>query len=776
AEDNAPIPAATVAVWSQADSALVAGAIVQRDGSFRIEGLRPGTYYLKVTMLGYAPLATAPVALTLAAPRASLGQIRLARAVIELEGVEVTAERAVIIAPDRNSYRVKDVAPGATSASDVLENVPAVHVDADGKVSLRGNENVVVQINGRPTPVRGPQLAGYLKQLPANTIERVEVIPNPSARQDPEGMAGIINIVMKQGVDLGTSAGLTLAGSTADRYFAGGNLGHQRGPVALFLSYGYNSDERQITGVNDRTRLGALRAPLSFTEQDIDGTAGNHGHNLSLNLDYQWSKRDVLSSTLQLNRRGASDGAYMDYTELSGGRELVDRYGRVRDVENANRLADFLLSFKRTYTPQRHELAAELRLNRQDDEERSTLWRQAVAGPGGSPPVSRTDAENNDVDAVTDQLTAQLDYTRPLGPRTKLETGYKGNARWLDRDYRVEKDPLGTGQFTRSELSNALELDERVNAGYAVLSHGLGRAELQAGLRTEYASRDFRLADLGRTFPHSYRSLFPSGLVSYKLNDKSQLKLSYSRRIRRPGAQELNPFPVYFDVQNVFFGNPRLDPEYTDAVELAYQRSGQLGTLQVSPFYRRTTDIIRVDINTADTLNGREITSISFRNLDHSASWGADVNGQFKLGRTFSGLAGFNVFKMVTDGGSESTLSSDAVTWMARVNGTLNLNPTTALIVNYFYRAPMNFERGRFSRIANANVSVRRKLYGDRATLTLRASDPFNTARFSARVSDDRTIQFTERGFNTRALHLTFQYNYGQAPRLRQRRQEEVEP
>lgn len=766
AENNAPIASASVAVWSKADAALVAGAIVHQDGSFRIEGLRPGVYYLKLTMIGYANQTTPDLTITPASPRASLGTLRLTRAAVEVAGIEATAERQLIIAPDRNSYRAKDVAPAAATASDVLDNVPAVSVDADGKVSLRGNENVVIQVNGRPTPIRGSQLAGYLRQMPANTIERIEVIPNPSAKQDPEGMAGIINIVMKQGVDLGTSGALTVLGATNDRYFVSGNLGRQSGPVKLFFTYGFNSDERQFTGANDRTRLQA-GTPSSYTFQDLGGQQGNSGHNVSANVDYELNKRDVLSTTLQVNRRNGDDGSLSAYTELDGSQVPTAQYNRLRRTDTDNWLADAALMFKRTITPQRHELSVEARFNHQDDADFTEHWRESVGT------AFRSEAEINDIDALTKQFTAQVDYTRGLSDKTKLETGYKGNLRMLDRDYVVEKDPFGSGQYEPTDLSNALELDESVNAVYAVLSHSRKKFEYQAGLRAEYATRDFSLSTTGENFPHDYTSLFPSGLINYKANDKTQIKLSYSRRIRRPGAQELNPFPSYFDLQNVFLGNPQLDPEYTDAIELGFQRSGQLGTLQISPFYRRTSDIIRVEINTADTLNGREVTSISFNNLDHSSSWGADLNGQFKLGKALSGLAAVNVFKMVTDGGSESSLQSNAVSWTFRTNGSLIVTPTTTLMANFFYRAPMNFEQGKFSRFTNANFSVRQKLSGDKLSATLRVSDPFKQNTFNVRVGDDNLIQLTDRSFNARGLHLMMQYNFGQAPRLRQRRQEE---
>ncbi|HEU4455747.1 MAG TPA: TonB-dependent receptor [Longimicrobium sp.] len=772
AVNSAPVGSASVAVWSRADSSLVAGAIARPDGTFRIQGLRPGRYYLRVSMIGYGPQNTAEIAIAEASPRADAGSIRLARSAVALQGIEATAERSVVaIAPDRNTYQTKDVAPAATTASAVLEAVPSVQVDSDGRLSLRGNENVVVQINGRPSPIRGTQLAGYLKQLPANTLDRVEVIPNPSARQDPEGMAGIINIVLKQNVELGLSGGFTLAASTADRYTGSGNLGYQRGPATWFFTYGYNSDDRDNRGVNDRTRLGVSQSPLSYTEQDISGRSGNGGHNLSANLDYRLGRRDVLSGSLLVNRRGSTDESLSAYSLLDATRLLLEEYERVRDTETDNRMLDATVAFKRTLEPQKHEISAEVRYNGLDDSDRTDLWRQPAGGTGGF-----LDAEIDELDARTRQVTAQLDYTRTFGT-TRLETGYKGNLRWLDQDYLVRTDPLGTGDFGRSDLSNGLSLDEQVNAVYAVVSRAAGPWELQAGLRAEYAGRDFSLADSDESFPETYASLFPSGIVSYKLGERSQLKASYSRRIRRPGTQELNPFPVFFDLQNVFLGNPELSPEYTDAVELGYQYSGQAVSLQLSPFYRRTTDVIRILINTADSVAGREVTSVSFSNLNTGSSWGADLNGSLRLARKFSGFANFNIYKMVTEGtGGESSLSSNAVAWSGRVNGTYNLTPRTSIQALYFYRAPMAIERGRFAGMANASVSVRQKLMGEQASVTVRLSDPFKTNRFRVEAGDDNVIQLTERTSNSRALHVTFQYNFGQAPRLRQRPQEQPQP
>jgi len=759
--DNAPVAGAAITVRSKRDSSLVAGAIAKDDGTFRVQGLRPGTYYLRITQLGFSPRTTPDFTVTPEAPVATIAGIRLPRFAVELTTVEVEAERAAVaIEPDRNSYQARQVAPAATNASEVLQATPSVEVDGDGKVSLRGNENVAIQIDGRPAPIRGEQLGSYLKQLPAGIVERIEVVPTPSARHDPEGMAGIINIVLKDNVDLGLSGGFTAGASPSQRYNLGGNLGYQAGRFTLSSSYGFNSDERSIVGINDRERHDALFAPLSFTEQDIAGEAGNAGHNFNANIDFKPNKRDVISNILSLNRRRSTDGSIMAYTELDGDRTTLDRFNRLRDAGISDFAADYTLAFRRTIEARKHEFSAEMRLNRSADDDDNTLWRQAISSDAG------TEGERNELDAVTKQAITQIDYTRTLAARTKLETGYKGTSRWLDRDYSVFTDAPGTGTWAVSNLSNSFEFDEQVHATYGVLSQGVGKFELQGGLRAERASRDFVLAD--ENYPYKYTSLFPSAVANYKVSDATQLKVAYSRRVRRPGTQELNPFPSFFDVQNVFLGNPNLNPEYTDAIELAYNRTFKLGTLQVSPFYRRTTDIIRVEIDTDDIVQGRAVTSISFKNLATGTSWGTDVNGSLRLGPKFSGFGGFNIFKMVTDGGSQSSLASGGVTWSARINGTTQITPDLSLQAMYFYRASMVFERGKMGGLQFANIVLRKKLNGDKSSLALRLTDPFNTQLFSARLSNDNVTQVTERRFGVRAVYLTYQMTFGQAPRVRQ--------
>jgi outer membrane receptor protein involved in Fe transport len=402
------------------------------------------------------------------------------------------------------------------------------------------------------------------------------------------------------------------------------------------------------------------------------------------------------------------------------------------------------------------------------------LWREPQ-NPDGSSAGVPFQGETDINDALTRQLTAQTDYTRPLWTNSKLESGLKETDRWLDQDFLVYKDVLGVGIWAPSNLSNAFTFDDRVHAVYGVLSQGVGKFDFQAGLRAEWASRTFSLAN-AQSYPYNYHSVFPSGVIIYKPSEQTQLKVSYSRRIRRPGTQQLNPFPAFFDQQTVFIGNPGLNPEYTDAFELGFSKSGGLGSVQVSPFYRRTTDVIRVDINTADTVDGREVTSVSFKNLDKSNSWGTDLNGSLRLGPRFNAFGGFNIFKIVTDGGSQSVLSSNAVSWSYRINATTQLNPTLSLQGDYWYRAPMKIEKGRFAGMHTSNVTLRRKIDGDNMSVAVRFVDPFNTLRFRVKAGDDNVEQITARKFGRRATYVTFQWNYGQAPKIRPPREEPAQP
>ena len=771
-DQNIAIGRAQITVRTKPAGTLVTGGVARDDGTFRVSGLRPGKYYLRVTMIGYGPVSTPEFTVTPAALNSDAGEIKMSKVAVAIGDVEVKAERdALTIEPDRNTYKAKDVAATANNASEILDKVPSVSVDGDGKVSLRGNENVVVQINGRPAPMSGAQLGQFLKTLPSAVVDKIEVITTPSARQDPEGMAGIINIQMKSNVDLGWSGGLNVASATeTGRYNGSGNVGYQVGPWSTLSTYGYNADDRDITGINDRIKLFSGN-PLSYTNQDILGNQTNWGHNFSTNVDYKVNTRDVLTNAINLNLRKFDDNSLAEYQELNASQTPTSFYNRFRNSDVKSYTIDYTSALRRTFdTKLKHELYGELRYTNSHDNDHTDQSRIDQCAPGALCSAalnSPVDLQADHTVSTTQLVNAQLDYTKSYQNRRKLETGVKGTGRWLDRSYDVEKAATAAGPWTPSSLSNDLNFNEDVGAGYVQYSQGVNKFDLSAGLRGEIAHRDFTLAKDNKSYPYNYTSLYPSAIAVYNFNPTVNAKLGYSRRVRRPGTQELNPFPQFFDPQNVFFGNPKLNPEYTDAIEAGITKSGKFGTAQLSPFYRRTTNIIRVKINTADTFEGRDVTSVSFQNLATGKSWGADANGQLRFGPKGSLLGGLNVFKMVTDGGSTSVVGSDAIAWGGRVNGTYN--PTKALTLNavYNYRAPMKIEGGKFAAQQQTFFSVRQKIMQDKAAISLRIQDPFNTIGMRIKTGDDNITQITARKFGVRAAFLTFSYTFGQTPRIR---------
>jgi ferric enterobactin receptor len=766
--DGAPLRAAQVGVWSAADSSLVTGAVVGQDGSFRIEGLRPGQYYLRVSLLGYTTGTVPTVSLTPQQRVADVGEVRLQTNAVQLAAIEASTERsAVETAVDRNVYNTRELPSAAGgNATDVLRNVPAIEVDGDGKVSLRGNENVAIQINGRPAPLRGDALTNFLKQLPANMVERVEVVPNPSAKYDPDGMGGIINIVLKQNTELGLSGGLTVGAGTGGRYNGSGNLGWQKGPLTLFGSYGLLRDERANEAFNDRVSLDSLTsAPLGYVNQVTDGEFGVTSHTFNGSADLKLGAQNTLSSSLMFSLRDLGIENGNTFVERDASRDELRRFREVSRLGLDNTTFDGSLAFRRIMTPQRHEISGEVRFNQSDDTDRNRYLTYLFSG--GVPQNEPSSLRSNDLDARTREWTFQTDYTRALSGAVKLEAGYKGTLRSLENDY-LER--LTGGPIT--DRAYAFTYDEDVHAGYGLLTGTLGRLSLQGGLRLEEARTTFDL-DADSAYDNRYTSLFPSAAATWQVDDQRQVRASYSRRIQRPHTQLLNPFPFQEDQFNRIEGNPRLDPEYTDSWELNYQQSTQWGSIQLSPYFRRTTDAVRrfkrVETDPEDP--SRSISVVTFRNLATSDAYGADFTTALRLGRV-NGFASFSGFRVVSDGSNvESGLGTDAFTWSARASLSYKLTPRTDVQWFQFYRAPMEVEQGRIGSFSIANFSVRHKVMGEKGTLSLRVSDPFDQMGFRFQTGDRFHEQDSRRKFGARAVFLTFSYNFGQTPRLRQQRQ-----
>lgn len=753
-ETGQPIRAATIAVRGPADSAVVAGAITSDDGSFRTEGLRPGRYTVRVVALGFEAVDRIGVVITAGTRQAELGEIRLMPAAVEIDGVTVIGERRqVTLGADRNTYRVDEMPVTAGgNAVDVLRNVPAVQVDGENRVSLRGDQNVAVQINGQASPLRGEQLGNFLAQLPAEVVERVEVISSPSAKYDPEGMAGILNIVLDQDVELGFSGGLSASAGTKGQLNGSANLGYQAGPLTLFGSYGFMRMERESSGFNNIEYFSSA----TFAEQAISGAQEPQSHTLTANAALKVGEQGALAANLIVAPRGADLKNLNVLRELDGDRNLTGTSSNLMNGESDNLSLDYALSYKHAFQPYTNELTAALRFNRETRNQLDRFNRQAIKTDGiaGSPPALETNA----IDVLHTEWTVQSDWTRMFGDRTRLETGYKGILRRIDDDLAIARFSYDRNNYLPDPAqSNHFEHDENIQAVYGVLSHSLNRFEVHAGLRLEQSATQFHVANTGETFDNDVGSFFPSALVAFNPDDERQLKLGYSKRIQRPNTEMLNPVGFTLDPLSVSRGNPYLTPEYAHAFELGYQQSFDSGSLQLTPFYRHTVDAVR----TLRSIDEEGVSTISYANVGTSDSYGADLTASVRLGPV-SGFGGLSAYEQVIDATNLSTdLSYRALGWSAQLNATVLINRTLTAQGFLMYCAPTTAEQGRIYSTTISNAAISQRLLDGRATVTLRVMNPVKAIAFRSEINDPHFFQETERRFDSRGVNLTFNYTFG---------------
>ena len=764
AESDLPLPTATVALYPAggADSTFVGGAAADIDGVVRVADLAPGTYDVVISFVGYDDARRTGV--EVGAGGADLGTVGLEVAAEALQEVRVTGQRPQVQARiDRTVYDTADdpVAEGG-SATDVLATLPSVDVDIDGNVSLRGSGSVAVFINGRPAPVSGDFLASYLQSLPAGSIERVEVIPNPSAAFEPDGVGGIVNIVLKEDADLGLGGTLTAGGDSQGGYDAAAALTYGRGPWSLAATYGFRNDARAGAGTSFRiNRYETDPTTLDQVETEDRTRTSNF---LSLSADYALSRATVFTSQVQVGTRGGDETELNTTLRAASTGDPLLEYERVSTEVDDGVSGDVRLGLRQTFG-EGHTLVVEGRAQAENEGEDQAYDQTLLTGTGALDAPQRVDEDDEER-----EVSLRADYTRPVAGFT-VELGYKGS--WEAESSTILSESMNdAGAFVPDVgINNAYEFDERVQALYAQASREWGAIGVQAGVRAEQAATTFDLLTTNESFDNDYASLFPSAYLSFKPTEAFTLRGGYSRRINRPRRWELNPFPSFDDPLNIRQGNPELTPEYIDSFELSAAQITGWGSVSVTPYFRRTTDIIR----RISTVRADGVTVRSAQNLDTADAYGAEGVVSFEGLGGLEGYVSLEAYRLQTEGTTnETALSNDAFGWGGRVNanyafgdrfglGDLDLQATAR------YSAPVDTEQGRVGARTFIDLALRQKLLDDRASLTLQARDPLGLAGFSYTLDQADLFQRFERDWGAQQVGLTFSYQFGRQERSRDR-------
>lgn len=758
AGSNTAVASATIDALNIATGAPAGRVTSAADGTFRIEALPPGRYRVIVRALGFAARTLPAVALTTSESDVDVGVVALTEIALQLETQAVTAQReAVQMQPDRTTYVVRDMptTKGGT-ALDVLRNVPSVDVDIDNNISLRGNTGVVIQINGRPSALKGSQLGNFLDQLPADAIDHVEIVANPSAREDAAGVAGIINVVLRKRPDVGTSGSLTVGGGTTGHVDAGVNGGWQRGPLSAFGGYSMLRDSRPR--YDAIFRQDTYGGPPSYLRENGTRTQIPLVNTVTGNATYEPSNHDEVSADAMYSQRREWERQGILYQTLDSSLaldDLADRHSRDVNHEGS---ADAALSYKHGFETKGHTLSGELRFEEHFEGGPTDILDRGLWPT--SAPATTTLQQIRTVWTHSSNTSFRFDYVRPLAQSLRMETGYKGYLERIRTTQDIQNyDATQSAMVTDPSQASDFAYDALVHDVYGMLIARMGRVLFQGGARAEHAAATFDLRTRDQRYDNPYNSLFPSGLVSFALDDADQLKLSYSTRIRRPDDPDLlDPTPRALDALNIAVGNPYLRPEYIRALELGFQRTGERVTLQLTPFYRHSFNAVR-GIRTLDTTG---VTTLSYANIATTDSYGTDATIAIGSGGRVSGFIGGSAFHQRNNASNlDPSLSANTFGWNVRTNAALRVTRSVDAQALVSYVGRTTVDQGWNAARTRVSFGIRDKLLADRLSLTLRILDPFSTARERSATIDPAFTQFNDRTRAIRGLQLSATWMFG---------------
>jgi outer membrane receptor protein involved in Fe transport len=751
-----PVSYATVVLLPAAPSEkAISGVAADDAGKFSLTRLPAGTFRLRVSYVGYG---THTQSVTVTSGATALGTIQLPAAATALKEAVVVGEKPVVeVRPDRLVYNAEqDVSNAGGTATDVLRKSPLLAVDGEGNVKMRGSSNFKVLINNKPSPTLASNLTEALKSIPADQIKSVEIITTPPAKYDGEGTAGIINIILKKGVNQGLNGRIGAASGNRNSNFNSA-LNFKQGKIGFTSSAnagawyepGY-AERSRVSYDEQRNVVGNLLQTSTVRDQGKWGYA-------TVGLDYDPAEHHAISLAGSINGYGGH--TYNDMYNRLTGLAANSLYSRRTD----NIYSALNVEGTGTYT----------RTFKQARKEWSVLGQYALNN--GTFGYNFDQFNNSDVPLTTEQatyrersrgrtpghqITLQTDFTQPFGDKQTLEMGVKAIFRRTGSVASVDTLRPATSAAFLPDARRVTDFNyaQDVQAAYATYSFGLGKkTNLSLGSRLERTAltADFR-ATATPPFDRSYLSLLPTGSAQYKLTEASSLRAAYSRRITRPFIDYLNPFVNRSDRQNISYGNPYLSPEFTDAYELSYNTTFKVNSLNISGSVRHT---------------GNAIESVRFSTLNPSAPLPADVTPDPTVtAQTFANVAA-NTFYQLNFYGSFKP-------YRRGFTASLNFNTSYKLSKGYtiqgfvYSSLPSPEIQGRGPANLYYQFGAKKTFWKEKADLVLNFGSPFN--KYWAYRSTTNTQFFDERSeFRSyqQAFRFSFSYRFGQAQQSKQRKQ-----
>jgi hypothetical protein len=762
---NYPLEYATVAFIDNAGN-IATGGITDLNGEYSVV-ISPGVYTVQFEFISYK---TEKLSNRRLVENTTLPTVALAMDSESLDEVVVRAETTeVVVRLDKKIYNIgKDLTTSGATVSDALNNVPSVSVDVEGAISLRGNENVRILINGKPSAIAGFGSTDALRQLPAEAIERVEVITSPSARYDAEGTAGILNIILRKEKTLGLNGSFTANYGVPLSSGLTGNINLRTDKFNIFNTTGvrYNNSPGNAFFEN-RYFSPTVANPLVIEERDYNRL--RRGFNTNLGIEYFINDQSSITAS-GFYRYGDNETETVNTTnEFTAQNNLDLTRLRTETEEEEDDSYQFSLNYINKFSDDGHELKVDLQFENDKEVEKSLIEERNTF-------PSTVILPSEDITAKEDETEylVQADYVLPIGENAQFEAGIRGNYEETVTDYLLlEEDGTG-GVFIRNDdLSNIFTYNENVNAVYSQYGNKFGQFSFLLGLRLENtqlkgevdANVSNNPIEANLNFDKNYTGLFPTVNLIYELGERESVTLGYNRRINRPRGYFINPFPSRSSEANVFQGNPNLDPAYASAFDLGYLRRWSKLTLTASIYYQHETDAFeRVQEDTGEvTSNGIPIIRTIPINLATNKRYGFEAGMLYNPADWLRLNGSFNFFKFVTDGffngidyGAENT------SWFARFSSKVSLPAKVDWQTNAFYRGPSNNSQTESEGILSLNLAFSKDIMDDNGTLAFNVSDLLNSRKRISTTTTDTFISESEFQWRERQFTLSFTYRFNQ--------------
>jgi ferric enterobactin receptor len=761
-EQDRPLPFATVMLIDPDSISEVKVVQTDAEGKFAIDEIPYGSFNCKITHTGYRDLTRDSIVFTPVSGTISLGDLDMIPQGKALTEVIVSGRNPTLrLSPEKKIFSVNQslVSVGGTAA-DLLQNVPTLQVDANGNVSLRGATNLKVLVDGKTSLIGGGTIAQVLQSIPASAIDRVEIITSPSAKYDAEGEA-LVNIVLKKNTITGFNGSVAATAGTRDNYNIAAAVSYQNSRFNWYGNYSYQRRNTYSNGFQDMTYL-APPNPAYYSNETFPSITITDLHSAKAGVDYKITGRDDISVSGAYNASTTNRSEWLtvdNLTEAGLPEQLSTRHNGTTGDGNSYELT---LDYTHTFHHPQKELNFDFDYSRGVTHDLQ-LYNTYISYPSDSTAVLKDDKHEDDRN-----YNVQLDYTTPVGKNGKLETGYRSqigvtdNRQW---DYNLDKN--SDAYEPDYSLINFFKSTNQVHAAYVSYRQQVNTFTFQLGLRAEFGwfsagLQSFDSSGNPVVLPITVdtKGLYPNLLVIKRLGEGRQLQLSYSRRVNRPTARELNPFFDVSDPVNYDAGNPRLLPESIHSVELTYSRTWSKASLSSGAYFTQINDVIK-HIESSPV---NDVVISTSQNLKWAINTGLEFIGNFHPLKAWDFTANVNIYERVNAGDSAFGIAAThGLSWNANLTSNYSPVKNLTLQVRADYKAADVIIQDRNRPAYGIDGAVRYDFWSKKASLALNGRDIFNTRKWRfLRESDALLLNFQRVTYSARAS-LTFTYRFGRS-------------